>query len=108
MQKAPGPRLQYRRIYRLPAPCLRGSSCVLHNRRPVDVFFPELDKISLPVAYGSAWLPEVTRYHRLVKRKWCLLLRHHQYAIGGAQGIAELDKAIWSLSRYVHDSERRE
>src|SRR5438132_9014256 len=108
MRKAQDRQLQYRRIYRVLAPCLRGSSCDLHNRRPVDILLPEFDEGFFSVVNGCARLPEMTRYHRLVKGKRGALLRRHQHTVAGAQGIAELDEAIRSLARYIHDCKRRE
>src|SRR5208337_858768 len=108
MSKAQGPRPRYRQRCRLLSSCFRNLSCALHNRRPVNILFPEFDKRFLTVVNGRAWLPEVTRYHRLVKRKLGAVLRCYQHTIAASQCIAELDKAIWPLASNVHNSERGE
>src|SRR5580704_5538055 len=105
MQKAPGRRPQYRRICRLLAPCLRGSSYILHNRRPVYVLFPKNNQGLFPLGNRVAGLPEVTRYHFLVKRKLCPVLCCYKNT-ASAQGIAEFDEAVRPFTGYIDDRYR--
>src|SRR5579862_5336436 len=98
MQRAQAQQLQHPQICRFLAPCLRGSSWALHNRRPIDVLFPKINQSLFLVGDRVAGLPEVARYHFLVKRKLGSILSGYEDT-ASTQGVAQFDETVGPFAR---------